>query len=344
MPAPRRTLGGGRRLVPDHRAEPPVGRELRDEQLRRPDVTACPLEEEAVPPERRLDHSLHDAGVLGRHRGVVRAEDDRMAGVVDDRRNREVVVAVEADDGQRVVDGAVPVETDCGPAVGGRHPPVHGERRRPATGTDAHRAHRGSSFHRGLCHRVEHRLDVGSDELPVLPDPGSTELERDRNRVVVRRSDRDVVERHVGGRRNGSPGARRLLVVEDAEVDIGDGGARAIRAFDDENRRPELEVVRLRYLVRLVSPPAGRDPHRRGDVDPADARTHGHPRAAPFGTCSAITVAALRNSAAQRTSSGGRRPRATPHCGSARGGGRRRPAPSRSCPDGPPRRPAGRGR
>ena len=148
VPAPRRTLGGGRRLVPDHRAEPPVGRELRDEQLRRPDVTACSLEEEAVPPEGRLDHSLHDARVLGRHRGVVRAEDDRMAGVVDDRRDREVVVAVEADDGQGVVDGAVPVETDRGPPVGSRHPPVHGERRRPAAGTDAHRAHHGSSFRR----------------------------------------------------------------------------------------------------------------------------------------------------------------------------------------------------
>ncbi len=174
VPAPRRTLGGGRRLVPDHRAEPPVGRELGDEQLRRSDVTACPLKEEAVPPERRLDHPLHDAGVLGRDRGVVRAEDDRMAGVVDDRRNREVVVAVEADDGQRVVDGAVPVETDRGPPVGSRHPPVHSEGRRPATGTDAHRAHRGSSFRRGPCHRVEHRLDVGGDELPVLPDPGPT--------------------------------------------------------------------------------------------------------------------------------------------------------------------------
>ena len=71
--AERRACG----LVADHRAEPAVGREVGHEQLARPDVAACSLDEEAVPADRGLDDALHDARVLGRHERVVRPEDDR---------------------------------------------------------------------------------------------------------------------------------------------------------------------------------------------------------------------------------------------------------------------------
>ena len=68
-PLPVRTPPGAQgracRLVADHRAEPPIGRELGHEQLARPDVAACSLDEEATPPDRSLDDALHDSGYSG---------------------------------------------------------------------------------------------------------------------------------------------------------------------------------------------------------------------------------------------------------------------------------------
>ena len=111
--AERRARG----LAPDHGAEPAVRRELGHEQLARPDVTARSLDEEAVPADRSLDDALDDARVLGRDERVVGVREHRMTGV-DDRGDGTVVVAVEADDCQRVVRDLVGSEPDGSASVG----------------------------------------------------------------------------------------------------------------------------------------------------------------------------------------------------------------------------------
>ena len=120
----------------------------------------------------------------------------------------------------------------------------------------------------------EHRLDVRIDELAVAADPRASELERDRNGVVVRGADGNVLDGDVRRLRHERPRPRRLSIVEDAEVDVRDRGARPVGPLDDEHGRPELEVVALRDLVQLVAPAAGRDPHGRRDVGPPDAGAH----------------------------------------------------------------------
>ena len=219
--APAGAERGARRLVPEHGAEPPVGLELGHEQLARADVAARSLDEEAAAAVSRLDDALDDPRVLGRHVPVVGAEHDRMAGVVDDRGDGAVVVAVEADDGQRRVGDAVRVEADGRPAVRRGHPPVDGERRAPPRRPDPHRLQASHGLCGGAPDRVEDRLDVRRDELTVAPDPGAPELERDRDGVVVRRARRDPLRRVTllprrrpiaplpPGRRRGCRGRRR---------------------------------------------------------------------------------------------------------------------------------------
>ena len=191
-------------LVADHRTEAPVGREVGDEQLARPDVAARPLDEEAVPADRGLHDALHDARVLGRHEPVVRPEDDRMAGVVDDRGYGPVVVAVEADDGQRGVRRPVRIEPDGGMPARRRHAPVHRERRATRRGPDANGAHRRGCLARRSPDRLEDLFDIGFDELAVPADPGTAQLERDGHRMIVRRPDGDACHWQARGLRRRS--------------------------------------------------------------------------------------------------------------------------------------------
>ena len=271
-----------------------------------------------------------------------------MTGVMDDRGNGTVIVTVEADDRQRLVDHAAPVEPDRCRAVGFRHAPVHRQRRAAPPRPHADGAHRGGGVCSGTPDRVENRLDIGHNEVTVPADPCSPELDRHRDGVVVRRPHGDELRRQIRGLRDHRPGTRRLSVVENAEVDVRDRSPGAVGSLDDEHRRPELEIVALGDLVHLVPPTTGRNPDRRGDVGPPDSGAHAHAATTANAPCidveGRLTAAAGRSSAGQRTPWAAPRPTAEPRRASGREGARRPFDPSRSCRGGRRPRPAGRDR
>ena len=255
-----------------------------------------------------------------------------MARVVDDRGDRAVVLAVEADDRQGAVGDAVRVQADGGPAVGRRHPPVHRERRATRGRADPDGPQRRRGVRGGPPDRLEHRFDVGRDELAVPADPGPAELERHRNGVVVRRADGDV--RSPPSPR---PPPRALAPAQPGHRRECRGRRRRSRhacrrPLDDEHGAQSSRSLPSDISCSwLPQPPAG-------------IPTGGVMSALPTPARMWLTATERRSSAGLRTPWAGRRRRAVCRLACDRAGARPPSGPSRSCRAGRPRRPAGRGR